>query len=249
MIKNSDRIYAIGDIHGRADLLRALLAKLSAETEDHAIIFLGDLIDRGPESCAVLDIVAEQLRLNDRSSLILGNHDWFLREFLLDRLGAEDLERWVEKYGALGAMASYGVTDPASDWNATRRHILEAWPGHLELLRSARHYVVAGSLCFVHAGVRPGIALAEQAADDLMWIKAEFLECRQPFEYLVIHGHTPTPSGLPEIHPNRIAIDTHAFKSGHLSAAAFDGGRFSYFVWTRLSEEGDIAVERVSSPG
>ncbi|MGN6305352.1 MAG: metallophosphoesterase [Mesorhizobium sp.] len=242
------RIYAVGDIHGRADLLDVLLAHIRKEGEGKRAIFLGDLIDRGPDSCAVLDMVAAHLRNGHGSHFILGNHDWFLREFLLDRLGAEDLQRWVDRYGALDMFRSYGIADPAVDWTGARRHILETWPAHRELLVAAGHCLVDGPLCFVHAGLRPGVPLAEQSAEDLMWIKADFLDHRKPFEHLVVHGHTPTASSLPEVFPNRIALDTHAFRSGHLTAAAFENGRLMHFLRTVVSADGGIVAEPLAVP-
>lgn len=242
------RLYAIGDIHGRTDLLDALLAYIRAEGEGNRVVFLGDLIDRGPDSRGVLDMVAAHLRENDGSHLILGNHDWFLREFLLDRLDPDDLRRWIDQYGAEGALRSYGIADPAADWEATRHRILEGWPEHRDVLRAAGHVLVEEPFCFVHAGLRPHVPLARQTAEDLMWIKAEFLEYRGPFEYRVVHGHTPTASGLPEVYPNRIALDTHAFKSGHLTAAVLEGGGLSHFLRTTVSADGSIAVELIAAP-
>jgi len=243
-----DRIYAIGDIHGRADLLSVLLGRIEEDREGGAVVFLGDLIDRGPDSRGVLDLVAGHMRENADAHLVLGNHDWFLREFLFGRLSDGDRDLWVEKYGALGALRSYGVSDPAADWRATRRHLLETRPEHAGLLSAARHSLVMGPLCFVHAGLRPDIPLAEQSAKDLMWIKAEFLTHREPFDYLVVHGHTPTESGLAEVYPNRIALDTHAFKSGHLTAAAFEGGRLSHILRTVDGGPSAITIERMSAP-
>lgn len=242
------RLYAIGDIHGRADLLDRLLAHIRSAEEGSRVIFLGDLIDRGPDSRAVLDMVAAHLREDSASHLILGNHDWFLREFLLDRLAVDDLRRWIDQYGATGAFLSYGIADPAADWTATRRRILAGWPGHRDVLCAARHVLVEEPFCFVHAGLRPQVPLAMQSAEDLMWIKAEFLDYRGAFEHRVVHGHTPTASGLPEVYPNRIALDTHAFKSGHLTAAVFEEGRLSHFLRTTVSADGTVTVEPLAAP-
>ena len=242
------RLHAIGDIHGRADLLGALLAHIRAEDRGNRAVFLGDLIDRGPDSPAVLDMVAGHLRENSGSHLILGNHDWFLREFLLNRLGTDDLRRWMDRYGAQDLFRSYGIAAPAADWNGARRRILAERPAHRELLRAAGHFLVEGPFCFVHAGLRPKVPLAKQSAEDLMWIKAEFLEYGGPFEQIVVHGHTPTASGLPEIYPNRIALDTGAFKSGHLTAAVFEDNRLSHFLRTTVSAGGHVAVEPLAAP-
>ena len=102
-------------------------------------------------------------------------------------------------------------------------------------------------VCFVHAGLRPGVPLAEQTTEDLMWIKADFFDYRKRFEHVVVHGHTPTASGLPEVYANRIAMDTHAFKSSHLTAAAFDDGVLSHFMRTAVSTDGKIALESFSA--
>lgn len=242
------RLLAIGDVHGRADLLGRLLAHIRSAEEGARVIFLGDLIDRGPDSRAALDIVAAHLRENSGSHLILGNHDWFLREFLLDRLCEDDCRRWIERYGAAETFLSYGIADPAADWAAARARILAGWPGHRDMLCAARHVLVEAPFCFVHAGLRPHVPLALQSSADLMWIKTEFLEYRGAFEHCVVHGHTPTASGLPEVHPSRIALDTHAFKSGHLTAAVFDEGRLSHFLRTTVSGDGAIAVDLLAAP-
>lgn len=239
------RVWAIGDIHGRSDLLAAMLGAIARYDDAPLVVFLGDLIDRGPDSCGVLDLIVSHLQDHPQSRLILGNHDWFLRQFLSGTLDDPQRQRWLGRFGGTGALASYGIKNAQTDWQSAREAIFLQRPHHRHLLEQASHSLVIDGNCFVHAGLRPGIALERQSETDLMWIKDEFLECKESFGYFIVHGHSPTSSGRPEIYPNRLALDTKAFASGVLSAALFIDGELSTILCTCPEQPGADAVSRL----
>ena len=225
------RIYAIGDIHGCAgplrDKLAAIDADLAARPGVEALrIFIGDYIDRGPDSRGVVDTLIELSR-RERCIFLRGNHEAYVLDFPHN-------PKIMPIWGGLGGretLASYGIaSSPAPDAtealhlaNALER----AMPGsHRDFYRNLVLSYAAGDLYFVHAGVRPGIPLEAQSAVDRTWIRHEFLDHEGLFEKLIIHGHTPAPE--PEIRPNRINIDTRAFSSGRLTCIWLEGGQFGF---------------------
>ncbi len=238
-------IYAVADIHGRADLLEVLLrhiATVSAERRSKPIvIFLGDLIDRGPRSPAVLDLVASALEQYPGSHLILGNHDFYLRSLLREELSPADAVNWMD-WGGMATVSAYSRR-PVPDFKGIAADIRDAFPHHSALLDNALAYKEMGSFCFVHAGIRPGLSLVQQDEYDLRWIRAGFLDHIDPFDHMVVHGHTITNSLRPEVYDNRIALDTAAYRSGRLSAAVIRHDKLSHFVCTALNAFGEIAVE------
>jgi serine/threonine protein phosphatase 1 len=220
------RIYAIGDIHGRADLLQAVLLQIDADrtlypTRRASVVFLGDYIDRGPASREVLDILLdyEQAR---QAVFLKGNHDTFLHRFLSD---PAFLEEW-RLCGGLETLVSYGLT-PSINPDAHEQMYLadelaKCVPKrHLQFLESLNLSFSSGDFLFVHAGIRPGIPIGKQMEGDLLWIREEFLSCEQRFEKYVVHGHTPVPA--PDVRSNRINIDTGAFATGLLTCIAIEG--------------------------
>ena len=237
-------IYAIADVHGRADLLEAMLDYIAAASHGQLskpiVIFLGDLIDRGPHSPKVLDQVALTLNLYPGSRLILGNHDFYLRELLRGTLTDQDAANWMG-WGGVATVSAYSDS-PVPDFKNIASDIHRTFPHHADLLENALTFMEIGHYCFVHAGIRPGVLLAKQSEDDLRWIRAGFLDHMEAFDHVVIHGHTITQSLRPEIYPNRIALDTGAYRTGRLSAAAIRRGGFSHFVCTELTEAGAIQV-------
>lgn len=237
-------IYAIADIHGRADLLETMLGHIAASASKHksnpVVIFLGDLIDRGPHSPKVLDLVGQTVEQYPGSRLILGNHDFYLRELLRGTLTDEDLVNWLD-WGGVATISAYS-SRPVPDLGRIADDIREAFPHHIDLLESARSYEQIGRFCFVHAGLRPGIVLTEQSEHDLRWIRAGFLDHLDDFGHIVLHGHTITSSLRPEIHANRIALDTGAYRTGRLSAAVIENDELIQFVCTELSAAGEITI-------
>ncbi|KQV82065.1 metallophosphoesterase [Rhizobium sp. Root1220] len=242
----SSDIYAIADIHGRADLLEALLGHIEVASQESAskpiVVFLGDLVDRGPHSPRVLDLVAATLERYPGSRLVLGNHDFYLRALLRGDLESQDATNWMD-WGGVATVTAYSKV-PLPNLTEIAADIRIAYPKHHELLEGALTYLEIGRFCFVHAGIRPGISLATQTDYDLRWIRAGFLDHFDAFDHIVVHGHTITNSLLPEVYDNRIALDTAAYRTGRLSAAVIKQDSLSHFVYTRVSETSDIDIER-----
>lgn len=220
------RLYAIGDIHGRLDLLRQLADKISDDlcgttASQISAVFLGDYVDRGPQSAAVID---ELVRGAFPAPIVAlrGNHEDILLRFLEDE---SVLDSW-RKFGGLDTLRSYGVpvADPMrgmgymSAQNAFRSALPES---HVAFLKRTAPSVSFGDYFFCHAGVKPGIPLERQDTKDLLWIRDEFLEYPGTFGKVVVHGHTPAP--LPEQRFNRINIDTGAYATSKLTAVVLEG--------------------------
>jgi len=220
------RIYAIGDVHGRADLLDRLARKISADLTARPCtqaltVFVGDYVDRGLDSRGVL----ERLSRGDFPTPIValrGNHEEAMLRFLDD---APALPQWV-MFGGLMTLAAYGV-DPGEEMRrggapAVQAAFLARLPQpHRRFLDETRYSAEYGDYFFCHAGVRPHVPLDRQDPGDLMWIRYEFLEYKGDFGKVVVHGHTPHTKV--ESLPNRINLDTHAFRSGVLTAVALEG--------------------------
>ena len=225
---NGTRVYAVGDIHGRADLLRRLHRNILDDAEDaraarKVVVYIGDYVDRGPDSFGVVDMLIEEPLEGFERHHLKGNHEDFLLRFL--ESGA-DGEVWMMN-GARATLESYGV-----EWSdmaygpdglaAARRKFADFMPeSHLRFFHGLELRHSEGDYLFVHAGVRPGVPLAEQRPFDLMWIREAFLDSDADHGRVVVHGHTISPA--PEVRPNRIGIDTGAFRSGRLTALVVEG--------------------------
>lgn len=221
------RAYVIGDVHGRLDLLEMLLAKIHAEQEQDALdkvllVFVGDLIDRGPSSAQVL----ERLRIYDRPGVqpifLLGNHEEVLLRIL--RGDAQLITRW-RWFGGTECLQSYGLEpeqlDDISEEDALRL-VCDAIPGeHFRFVENFADSCSFGDYLFVHAGIRPGVKLERQTQADLRWIREPFLRDGRDHGFVVVHGHTISPE-VQEL-PNRIGIDTGAYRTGVLTALAIEG--------------------------
>jgi len=232
------RVYAVGDVHGRDDLLRELIAKIEDDRAARGpardvIVFLGDLIDRGPASCEVVERLRGFAPDNARLVFLAGNHEEVLLR-ILD--GHEELVGDWLRFGGADCLRSYGL-DPASLPRSAREAVLairKAIPGsHAEFLRSFSDTVRIGDYLFVHAGIRPGLPLAEQSQSDLRWIRRDFLDDDSDHGFIVVHGHTI--SSQVDQQPNRVGIDTGAYHSGVLSAIGLAGDR-RWFLQTGASE-------------
>jgi serine/threonine protein phosphatase 1 len=237
--------YAIGDVHGRRDLLQALLEAIGSDAGDRRfrIIFLGDLIDRGPESRQCLDLAVATLKAHPGSRLILGNHEEFLLSFLNAAHDRETImHRWLMN-GGDETLRSYGFEN-IDDVDSAVRQLAAAHPGHVTALREADWMVETDDHVFVHGGIDPHLPLAEQDPVTTRWIREKFLGFTGPLPKTVVHGHTVTASALPELHANRIAIDTGAVRTGHLTCAAFDADAPPRFLATddhgRTVEVGEV---------
>ncbi|MBR0778918.1 serine/threonine protein phosphatase [Bradyrhizobium diazoefficiens] len=208
--------FAIGDIHGCFEELRALLdiCRSSAGDVAHDFLFLGDYVDRGPASDRVIAyLMREQANAPSQFRCLMGNHDQMLyRAADPDRSDADLIQWWAN--GGEQTLDAYGVED-ASDLPAE----------HLAWLRALPLHISDGHRLFVHAGVRPGIALDAQSGDDMMWIREPFLSSELWHGALVVHGHTPMKTRAPDVRANRVNLDTGACFGGPLTAAAFGPGQ------------------------
>jgi diadenosine tetraphosphatase ApaH/serine/threonine PP2A family protein phosphatase len=217
-------LYAVGDIHGRLDLLRDLLqlieddAHARSQATRRTLVFLGDYVDRGPDSSGVVANLTARTFPGFDTHFLKGNHEAILLNFLGDPL---HLDHWLVN-GGQATMDSYGVdTRALAEERARPERWREAFAAalpetHLRFFRSLQLSVTIGDYLFVHAGVRPGVPLAAQSEDDLVWIRGPFLDHAGSFGKFVVHGHTPAL--LPVIRPNRIGIDTGAVFSDRLTA-------------------------------
>jgi serine/threonine protein phosphatase 1 len=192
------------------------------------LVYLGDYIDRGPDSRGVLDRLAGGGPPGFERHFLLGNHDAFMRDFLAGDDGV--LGGWIMNGGG-AVLASYGVerADDAREGAAARlrARLAEAVPAaHRAFLGALQTYHREGGIWCVHAGVRPGVALADQAPEDMIWIRGAFLDSDRDFGGLVVHGHSIVSE--PEVRPNRVAVDTGAWRSGTLTAAAFEGDEMAF---------------------
>lgn len=233
------RLYAVGDIHGRDDLLQQLLDLIEADHRSRGqarvtIVFLGDLIDRGPSSAEVIERLRTYRPEGARLVFLSGNHE----EVLLRIVGGDArlVSDWL-RFGGKECLRSYGV-DPdrlrAMSPQRMTAAVREAIPrAHIDFLRSFDDTFRAGDYLFVHAGVRPGIPLDEQSRTDLRWIREPFLGDRSDHGFLVVHGHTIRE--VVEQHPNRIGIDTGAYRHGVLTAIGIEG-RDRWFIQARAAQ-------------
>jgi serine/threonine protein phosphatase 1 len=218
-------VYAVGDIHGCADLLDRLVCAITEDAlglgleTPPVLVFVGDYIDRGPDSKAVVERLI-QLRADPRFEVrtLKGNHEEALLTFLRDaRLG----QTWAD-YGGLQTLTSYGVAPPVlrtnlEAWEKAREAFGAAIPQrHLAFFAGLELTATYGDYTFVHAGVRPGVPLADQDEHDLLNIRREFLDARRPSENVIVHGHTPETE--PFIGEGRVGIDTGAYATGVLTA-------------------------------
>jgi serine/threonine protein phosphatase 1 len=232
------RIYAVGDIHGRLDLLTGMLGRISDDlaARPHPrplVVFLGDYIDRGPEVRGVLEtlIALEAGPLPTR--FLLGNHDSYVRPYLDDPDWFDRSYHWLhDNMGGNATLESYGV--PGASWDrpdATRAAFAAAFPPeHMAFLDACELMIPIGGYLFVHAGIRPGVPLERQDRDDLIWIREPFLGSTRDFGFKVVHGHTIVPTV--EHHRNRIAVDTGAVRTGLLSAVVLEGDRVDLLTAT-----------------
>jgi serine/threonine protein phosphatase 1 len=222
-------LYAVGDIHGRLDLLEAMLGRIEADArsshaERRTLVFLGDYVDRGPDSKGEVEKLISGLPEGFEAHFLKGNHEAILLKFL-DH--AWSLDNWLLN-GGDATMRSYGLdTDRLARLDAPielwRQALQEALPeAHLQFYRSLRLSVAFGDYLFVHAGVNPSVPLGEQSEADLIWIRGPFLDHAEAFGKIVVHGHTPGKE--PVTRSNRIGIDTGAFFTGRLTALKLERG-------------------------
>ncbi len=228
-VPSGTAVYAIGDIHGRADLLELLHRRIvddaeRGDAERRVIVYVGDYVDRGASSAGVIDLVLGDEPGGFEKVTLLGNHERLMLDFL------EDIDRgpvWLRN-GGDATLRSYRV-DPGPGPHLDLTHLTELQAGlhkrlpahHLDFLQNLRLMHEEGDYLFVHAGVRPGVPLDEQTEEDVIWIRDLFLRSPADHGRIVVHGHTIAPE--PEFQPNRIGIDTGAYYTGHLTCLALEG--------------------------
>jgi serine/threonine protein phosphatase 1 len=231
-------VYAVGDIHGRADLLEKMHAAilkdaLDVPAERKVVVYLGDYVDRGPHSKRVVDILLERPLVGFERVHLMGNHEAFLIEFLND---LEAGPGWLFN-GGLTTLASYGVKVGKYDelsYDVLQRvqdEFRDKIPdSHLDFFRGLEFSRTEGDFFFVHAGIRPGVPLDNQTDEDMLWIREEFLGSDEDFGKIIVHGHTITWE--PEVRSNRVGIDTGAFASGVLTALVLEGREQDFLTVT-----------------
>ncbi|WP_062016816.1 metallophosphoesterase family protein [Aureimonas sp. AU4] len=248
MIASPDTIfYAIGDVHGCYDQLRrledAILVDGSQFDERKHIVMLGDYVDRGPNSAAVLEHLSSELPPGFERTSLCGNHEQEMLGFLEDPDGHAN---WL-RLGSDATLKSYGIDLEhllelyGGDLSAVRDVLLDAMPAeHIATLRGLASIAVANDIVFVHAGLRPGFELERQSEEDLLWIRNPFLERGPELPVFVVHGHTPVEK--PVFRPGRLGIDTGAFKTGRLTAARIFR-RHVHLMHTRRSGDVDVSPD------
>jgi len=223
-----ERVYAIGDVHGCLSLVDTLLAAIAADRATRApanttLIFLGDLVDRGPESAAVLERLRQFDQPDMRLRILKGNHE----EIFLKALDGDDKSlRLFCRIGGRETIESYGMSEEEynrlgyAELLAAMQRLVPA--AHRDFVDGFEDMIAIGDYLFVHAGVRPEVALEEQRPADLRWIRDPFLDYPRPLEKMIVHGHTVTEA--PEMRAHRIGIDTGAYQSGVLTAIGLEDG-------------------------
>jgi serine/threonine protein phosphatase 1 len=225
------RIYAIGDIHGRADLLDQMIKRIDEDLAKYPVpdsieVFLGDYIDRGPASRQVLDLLVMRSRTN-RCVFLKGNHETYIADFVTKPSCLNDWQR----LGGFETLMSFGITPSVKADEAAQTQLAAAFDqalteSHRRFLGDLRSSYVCGDFFFVHAGIRPGIPLEKQREEDLLWIRDDFLLCEDNFSKIVVHGHSPVRE--PDIRTNRINIDTGAYVTGQLTCLILEGDRIDF---------------------
>jgi serine/threonine protein phosphatase 1 len=223
------RIYAIGDIHGRNDLLNALLTQIEADDRargaaDTHIIFLGDLVDRGPSSAAVVETTLALKNSGRSIRFLMGNHE----EVFVAACRKSDpkVTRFFLRIGGEATVLSYPITRAeymTLDMEQLTERLDTLVPSeHVEFIESFEDQIIFGDYVFVHAGIRPGVPLSDQKPSDMRWIREGFIDQRGDLEKVVVYGHTIYEDV--EERGSRIGIDTGAYDSGKLTALALEGG-------------------------
>lgn len=227
------RVYAIGDVHGCIDQLKALLIKIvahqkNAPCERSKIIFLGDYVDRGPANKEVIDYLISFSQSEADVVFLKGNHDQRFEGFYKTPCNVGDeFMRW----GGGPTLRDYGIVPHHGErFTSLGERLNKNLPAsHRKFLENLEHFHVEGDYFFCHAGVRPGVELLDQKPQDLMWIRDDFLRATEPYEKIIVHGHTMCET--PELMPNRINIDTGCYNSGCLTALVLEQSE-KYFIHT-----------------
>lgn len=222
-------IYAVGDIHGQRAMLEDALSLIEGDGGPNAqVVFLGDYVDRGPDSAGVLDILARGQEAGRNWICLMGNHDRMMRHFLEERPRSDPYmlvtHNWFHpSIGGRETLASYDLdVDDGTRLYQVHERAQETVPAHhIRFLDRLLTHHETDDLLFVHAGIRPGVPLAEQSEDDLIWIRGEFHDDTRQHPWLVVHGHTPVERATH--YGNRVNLDTGAGYGQPISVAVFEG--------------------------
>lgn len=248
-IPDGRRVYAIGDVHGRLDLLTALREAIgfddaARDFAETSFILLGDLIDRGPDSAGVVAFTRDW-RETDDVRVLCGNHE----EMFLASLESTAIFRHFSRYGGRETALSYGVPEDRFDAAPTdeaRKLMIDAIPQQdVEFLAGLEDYAVIGDYLFVHAGIRPNRRLDAQSQEDLRWIREPFLSSHADHGHFVVHGHTISHDA--EVRANRIGIDTGAYTTGRLTALGLHGSE-RWLIEAQTTQSGiETALKAIES--
>jgi serine/threonine protein phosphatase 1 len=240
MVSDTTRIYAIGDIHGRLDLLDQMVTEIGRDMDEHGgeglTVTLGDYVDRGPDARGVIDRLAKNPFVTPYVAL-KGNHEELFERFLRD----PSIGRNWRQVGGLETLNSYGVPIAplmvGKGYETAAEHLQAAVPPeHFKFLASLKTSLEIGDYFLCHAGIRPGIPFDRQTDQDLLWIREEFLTSQMNFGRIVVHGHTSVEE--PEVLPNRINVDNAAFATGRLTCVVLEGPRQRFLYANSHSQEG-----------
>lgn len=226
-LPDNTRVYCIGDIHGRHDLLVKLLSQIKQDAASFSgrvlMIYLGDYIDRGMQSRDVIEELLQNVQPGIEYVYLRGNHE----QTMLDFLREESVGRSWFTYGGQATLASYNACDAKiptkrEDFITIQQRLLKNLPrSHFQFLNNTLFSYSLGSYFFVHAGINPDLSLSRQKPENMLWIRNEFVSEKKPYEKIIVHGHTITDE--PELLPNRIGIDTGAYASGILTCLVLQG--------------------------
>ncbi|QGZ93371.1 metallophosphoesterase family protein [Terricaulis silvestris] len=232
--------FAIGDVHGRADLLDQMLLRIAhdvaeANSQNAIVIFMGDYVDRGPDSAEVIAHLLSQQPPGIEWRFLKGNHE----QSMLNFLDGPTMNRGWLAHGGLETLVSYGVS-PLPSIGSSAEAIVQARDqlkqnmpaSHLAFLQSLERFVIVGDYLFVHAGVDTSLPIERQRDDDLFWVRGKFLNDTRAFSHVVVHGHTPVTT--PYRDHRRICVDTGAYATGRLCAARFFGDSVTFLIEERV---------------
>ncbi|RJY10248.1 serine/threonine protein phosphatase [Aurantiacibacter aquimixticola] len=245
-VPKGERVYAVGDIHGCADLFGELIDTIESEIAEAEtdgticrIVLLGDLVDRGPDSAGVIDLARRWAKKRD-VRILCGNHE----EMFLDSFEDTDTLRHFLRHGGRETLLSYGVDRKAlvrSEIDEVQQMMLDAVPKkHRKFVSGFEDMVQIGDYVFVHAGIEPGVPMDKQKKRTLRWIREPFLSHKKSHGLVVVHGHTITDDVVDA--GNRIGVDTGAYASGRLTALVLEGRKRRY-ITAQAGKKGKISVE------
>lgn len=245
-IPDGQRVYAIGDIHGRDDLFAELIERIRADVAARPVakitlILLGDLVDRGPQSAEVVERAIGLRREFPDTRLLIGNHE---ECFLAALTGDVRRLRYFMRIGGEATVESYWTSEISLS-QASFEQVAEILPGlvpasHVDFLGAGEDVIRIGDYVFVHAGIRPGVPIEKQELSDLRWIREDFLEDDRDHGVMIVHGHTIRETV--DEWPNRIGIDTGAYRSGVLTAIVLEGAERRYLRTDPPAQESAVAA-------